>query len=95
MKTIISLSNTDSEKLSTVLGKDCPHLNTAKVTGGTEHVFSLPNEITPGATLKFVDSATDKFNKEFGKRVAATYISTWHEKTVFIVVLRTNLVSIK
>ena len=70
MKTIISLSN-DIQQLSSILGSDCKHVNTAKVAGGTEHILTIPKG-TPSATMKFADEVSAKVKKELGSRVAAT-----------------------
>ena len=93
MKTKISLSGDKEDLIAVMNGYEL--LNEAKVSGGIEYSFILP-KASVTHTMFTANSLTKRVTEKFGpRRVGATYLTNIDGKTVFVVILGTNLVVVK
>ena len=87
--------SSDKDDLAQLVGEGATFNTQANVIGGVEYSFILPKLPLIGLT-KLANEATERMTAKFGsRRVAATYLTTHAGKSVFVVILGTNLTVIK
>ncbi len=93
MKTTISLSSDHDDLVAIFNGYEL--LGHTNVTGGVEYSFVMP-KASASYTMAAADSLTKKVREKFGeRRVGGTYITNIGGKTVFVLVLGTNLTVVR